>query len=88
MRRTDPPWTETKAKLDKKMRKTGMAANSALYLGFGGFYFLVARPFYNYNVSLEVTALTITIFAITLAGANIAIYRHYKQRMPEGRSVG
>ncbi len=81
MRRTEPPCIETKAKLDKKMRKAGMAANSVLYLGFGGVYFLVAQPAYHYDVSLEVTTLTLTSFVVTLAAVNFAIYRHYKQRI-------
>ncbi len=75
---------ESKAVLDKKMRKAGMIANSVSYMAFGGFYFLVAQPFYHYDVSLEVTALTWIFFAVTVAALNLAIYRHYKQRMPKG----
>ena len=76
---------ELKAELDKKMRKAGWFANSATYMVFGGFYFLVAQPYYHYHSSWEVTVSTLSAFLVTLAVSNLAIYRHYKQQMQRGR---
>jgi hypothetical protein len=75
---------ETKAELDKKIRKAGWVANSVMYLGFGGFFVLVAEPVYHYNVSQEVMVVTLTLFAVTVAAVNLTIYRYYKQQMPKG----
>jgi hypothetical protein len=80
----NPARVETKAELDRKMRKAGWIANSVIYLVFGGFYFLVAQPYYHYHTSLEVTVSTLSTFLLTLAVSNLAIYRHYKQQMQRG----
>ncbi len=77
--KTDTALNPEKAELDKRMRRAGMVANSVIYLGIGGFYFLEAQPFYHYNVPVEVVVLTVTLFAVMVAAANLAIYRHYKQ---------
>jgi hypothetical protein len=77
---------ETKVVLEKKMRKAGMITNGVLYLGFGGVYFLVAVPIYNYNVDWRITTLTLASFIAAVAVANLAIYRHYKRRMPKGET--
>ena len=70
-----------KAELDRKMRKAGWVANSVTYVVFGGFYFLIAQPYYHYKVSFGVTALTLSSFILTLVTANLAVYRHYKRQM-------
>jgi hypothetical protein len=76
--------TETKIELDRKMRKTGMIANAVIYMGFGGLYFLVLQPFYNFHPSLELTALTVGCFTASLVSVNLAIYRYYKKQNPRG----
>jgi hypothetical protein len=80
----NPTITETKVELDRKMRKTGMIANAVTYLVFGGFYFLVLQPFYNFHPSFELTALTLGCFTASLVSVNLAIYRYYKKQNPRG----
>ena len=83
---SNPPRAETRAELDRKMRKTGWIANSVLFLVFVGYYFLVAQPSYHYKVSFEVTASTLSLFTLTLVIANLIVYRHYNRQMTKGEA--
>ena len=80
----NPTNAETEVELDRKMRKTGMIANAVTYMVFGGFYFLVLQPLYNFHTSFELTALTLGCFIASLVLVNLAIYRYYKKQNPTG----
>jgi hypothetical protein len=76
------PTPMTKTEMDKRLFKKGWIANSIIAAVFLGVNALLIQPYYNYNVSLEVTVLALGIFLSTLAAANLLLYWRYKKQLP------
>jgi hypothetical protein len=73
---------KTKAELDKKLFKNGWVANSIIVSVFLGVNAFIIQPSYNYHVSIELTAIALGTFLLTLATANLLIYWRYKKQLP------
>ena len=70
-----------KTELDKKLFKNGWVTNAIIVSVFLGVNALIIQPYYNYNVSIEVTALSLGAFLSTLAAVNLLLYWRYKKQI-------
>jgi uncharacterized membrane protein YvlD (DUF360 family) len=72
---------KTKTELDKRLSKNGWIANAIIVSVFLGVNALFIRPSYNYHVSVEITVLSLGIFASTLIAVNTVLYWRYKKQI-------
>jgi hypothetical protein len=72
---------KTKADLDKKLFKNGWVANAIIASVFLGVNALLIQPYYNYDVSIEVTAPYLGGFLFTLVAVNLLLYWRYKKQL-------